>query len=90
MNMQPRLQAGSTSNFLFRDGQKSVYCTGKSGVIGAEAREPVSIGQICIWARICKWCEVLSLSGLHHSTRLSHLNSLPILRTYLVIRSGIV
>jgi hypothetical protein len=31
---------------LFRDGQKSVYCACKGGVIGAEAREPVSNGQI--------------------------------------------
>jgi hypothetical protein len=41
---------------LFRDGQKSVYCACKGGVIGAEAREPVSNGQIFIWARMCKWC----------------------------------
>jgi hypothetical protein len=51
---------------LFRDGQKSVYCACKGGVIGAEAREPVSNGQICMWARMCKWCQVLSLGGLHH------------------------
>jgi hypothetical protein len=41
---------------LRRDGQKSVYCACMGGVIiGAEAREPVSNGQICIWARMCKW-----------------------------------
>jgi hypothetical protein len=39
---------------LFRDGQKSVYCACKGGVIGAEARDPVSNWQIC----------VLSLGGL--------------------------
>jgi hypothetical protein len=33
---------------LFKDCQKSVYCACKGGVIGAEAREPVSNGQICI------------------------------------------
>jgi hypothetical protein len=36
---------------LFRDGQKSVYFACKGSVIGAEAREPVSNGQICIWAK---------------------------------------
>jgi hypothetical protein len=52
---------------LFRGGKNSVYCAFKFGVIGAEAREPVSNGQqICIWAMMCKWCEVLSLGGLHH------------------------
>jgi hypothetical protein len=37
--------------FLFRDGQKSVHCACQGGVIGAEAREPVSNGQVCIRAR---------------------------------------
>jgi hypothetical protein len=64
--MQPCLQAGSTSNLFFRYGQKIVYFACKGGVIGAEAREPVSNGQICIGARMCEWCEVLSLGGLHH------------------------
>jgi hypothetical protein len=45
---------------LFRDGKKSVYCACNGGVIGSEAREPVSNGQTCILARMCKWCEVLS------------------------------
>jgi hypothetical protein len=48
---------------LFRDGQKSVYCAFKGGVTCAEACEPVSKGQICIWARMC---QVLPLGGLHH------------------------
>jgi hypothetical protein len=33
---------------LSRDGQNSVYFACKDGVLGAEAREPVSNGQICI------------------------------------------
>jgi hypothetical protein len=52
--------------FLFIYGQKSVYLACKGGVIGAEAREPVSNGQICISARMCTWRQVLSLGGLHH------------------------
>jgi hypothetical protein len=51
---------------IFRYGQKSVYCACKGGAIGVEAREPVTNGQICVWARMCKWCQVLSLGGLHH------------------------
>jgi hypothetical protein len=43
---------------LFRDGQKSVYCACKGGVLGTEAREPVSNGQD---VQI-----LLSLGGLHH------------------------
>jgi hypothetical protein len=60
---------------IFRDGQKSVYCACKGGILGAEARDPVSNGQVCILVRICKWCRVLFLGGLHHKTRLCHLNS---------------
>jgi hypothetical protein len=48
---------------LFRDGQNSVDVAFKGGVIGAEAREPVSNGQTCIWTRMCKW---YSLGGLEH------------------------
>jgi hypothetical protein len=33
---------------LFRYGQNIVYCACKGGVIGSEAREPVSNGQTCI------------------------------------------
>jgi hypothetical protein len=52
---------------IFRDGQ-IVYIVRARGALQApaEAREPVSTGQICIWARMCKWCHVLSLGGLHH------------------------
>jgi hypothetical protein len=50
----------------------------------------VSNGQICIWARMCKWCQVFSLGGLHHLTRLYHINSWSNPRTYMVILSGIV
>jgi hypothetical protein len=51
---------------LFGDSQKGVYCACKGGVVGAEAREPVGNGQICIWAGMNKWCQVLSLGGVHH------------------------
>jgi hypothetical protein len=43
---------------LFREGQESVYCACEGGAVEAETREPVSNGQIRIWARMCKWCQV--------------------------------
>jgi hypothetical protein len=75
---------------LFRDGQKSLYFACNGDVIGAEAREPVSNGQICIWVRMYKWCIVLSLGGRHYLTQPYNLNSWSNLRTYISILSGIV
>jgi hypothetical protein len=37
---------------LFGYSQNIAYCACKGGVICAEAREPVSNGQTCIWARM--------------------------------------
>jgi hypothetical protein len=58
--------SGQNIKLILRYGKKSVYFACKRGVIGAEAREPVSNGQIGIWAGMCKRCQVLSLGGLHH------------------------
>jgi hypothetical protein len=49
----------------------------------------VSNGQICIWASIFKWCQILSPGGLHHYTGPYHLISWSNQRTYMVILSGL-